>query len=107
MPYVDPVTEHAGVVRISTFTTDGERWARLIEVLQGMSEQARAAEGCFGSQVCSIEDQPDAIAVVSRWRSLGDVDAFLAGRTEGARSALQDLLTGPPSTQYFTSLTTQ
>ncbi len=101
------MTDHAGVVRISTFTTDGERWARLIETLHRMSEAARAAEGCFGSQVCSIEDQPDAIAVVSRWRSRHDLDTFLAERTEAALSALEDLVSSPPTTQLLTSLSAE
>ena len=89
------------------FSTDGERWGRLIEVLHGMSDQARGAEGCFGSQVCSVEDRPDAIAVVSRWRSHHDLDAFLAERNEAALAALQDLLSSPPTTQLLTSLSVE
>src|SRR3954464_7678287 len=77
-PTLTRVTEHAGVVQISTFSTDGDRWGQLIGSLHRMSEQARGAAGCFGAQVCSVEDHPDAVAVVSRWRSQNDLDSFLS-----------------------------
>ena len=94
-------------MRISTFSTDGERWAALIELLHRMGSAARSAEGCFGAQVCSVEDRPDTLAVVSRWRSRQDLDAFLAERTPAALSELEDLLNGPPATQHLTSLSPQ
>lgn len=104
MPYVDPVTEHAGVVQITTFSTDGDRWSQLIASLHQMSEQARGAEGCFGAQVCSVEDRPDAVAVVSRWRSRADLDGWLSQSGGSAEASAEELTGGPPTTQTLTSL---
>ena len=104
MAYGDSMTEHAGVVQISTFSTDGDRWAQLIQALHRMSEEARGAEGCFGAQVCSVEDHPDAVTVVSRWRSRNDLDGWLAQGGGPAGAAAEELASGPPATQTLTSL---
>jgi quinol monooxygenase YgiN len=101
------VTDHAGVVQIATFSTDGDRWGQLIASLHQMSEHARAAEGCFGAQVCSVEDRPDAVAVVSRWRSRADLDGWLSGGGESAEGAAEELAAGPPAKQTLTSLSPQ
>ncbi len=98
------MTEHAGVVRITTFPTDENRRARLVESLLRVSEEVRAAEGCFGAQVCSVEDRPDAVAAVSRWRSRGDLDAYLAAHGADIESAVAGMLSGTPETDHFTSL---
>lgn len=94
------MTEHAGVVRITTYTTDAERWAQLIDALHRLSDEVRGAEGCFGAQVCSVEDRPDAVAVVSRWRSHPDLDSYLSAE----RQPVDDLVTGGPETVHLTSL---
>ena len=94
------MTEHAGVVRITTYTTDADRWAALIDSLHRLSDEVRDAEGCFGAQVCSVEDRPDAVAVVSRWRSRGDLDAHLSSEPVPD----DELVTGPPETVHLTSL---
>ena len=98
------MTEHAGVVRITTFTTDDARRDRLVESLQQMCEDARNAEGCFGAQVCSVEFRPEAVAVVSRWRSGRSVDVYLAAHGEEVRSGVKELVTTPPETVHLTSL---
>jgi quinol monooxygenase YgiN len=94
------MTEHAGVVRITTYTTDADRWAQLIDALHRLSDEVRDVEGCFGAQVCSVEDRPDAVAVVSRWRSRGDLDAYLSAE----RAQLEELADGSPETVHLTSL---
>ena len=101
------MSEHAGVVQITTFSTDGERWAQLIASLHQLAERARGAEGCFGAQVCSDEDRPDAVAVVSRWRSHADLDGWLAQAGESAEEAAEELASGPTIMQTLTSLSPQ
>ena len=101
------MTEHASVVQITTFTTDADRWGPLIESLHRMSDEVRGVEGCFGAQVCSVEDRPDAIAVVSRWRSRGDLDGYLSAQGEQVGAATEELVTGPPETLHLTSLSPQ
>jgi quinol monooxygenase YgiN len=94
------MTEHAGVVRITTYTTDADRWAQLIDALHRRSDEVRDAEGCFGAQVCSVEDRPDAVAVVSRWRSRNDLDSYLSS----AGASVEELADGSPETAHLTSL---
>lgn len=106
-PTLTRVTDHAGVVQITTFSTDGDRWAQLIASLHQMSEQARGTEGCFGAQVCSDEDRPDAVAVVSRWRSRTDLDGWLSQGGESATAAAEELAGGPAAMQTLTSLSPQ
>ena len=89
-----------------TFSTDVDRWSQLIASLHQMAEQARDAEGCFGGQVCSDEDRPDAVAVVSRWRSRNDLDGWLSRSGEKAAAAAEELAGGPPIMQTLTSLST-
>jgi heme-degrading monooxygenase HmoA len=98
------VTEHAGVVQIATFTTDADQWGQLIQALHRLSEEARGAEGCFGAQVCSVEDHPDAVAVVSRWRSQGSLDAWLLDGGESTRIRAEELAGAPAALQTLTSL---
>jgi heme-degrading monooxygenase HmoA len=43
--------------------------------LKDRAENLRAAEGNFGSQVCDLDDEPGAVALVSRWRSRHDLEA--------------------------------
>lgn len=106
-PTFTGVTEHAGVVQITTFSTDGDRWGQLIASLHEMAEQARGAEGCFGAQVCSDEDRPDSVAVVSRWRSRADLDTWLSQSGASAEAAAGELAGGPPTAQTLTSLSQQ
>jgi heme-degrading monooxygenase HmoA len=54
-----------------------------------------------------VEDRPDAVAVVSRWRSHGDLDGWLSQAGATASAAAEELAGGPPATQTLTSLSPQ
>jgi heme-degrading monooxygenase HmoA len=69
------MTEHASVLRIAVFAPPDDGRDELVRALKNRAENLRAAEGNFGSQVCDLEDEPDAVALVSRWRSRHDLQA--------------------------------
>jgi heme-degrading monooxygenase HmoA len=68
------MTEHAAVLRIVVFAR-ADDGGDLVGRLNSRAQQLRGAGGNFGSQVCEIEDEPGAVALVSRWRSRQDLDA--------------------------------
>lgn len=96
--------EHAGVVRVTTFATDDTHRGRLIQALNRISEELRSVDGCFGSQVCSVDERPAAVAAVSRWRSNSDLDGHLSRRGESIAEAVGGLLVEAPQAVHFTSL---
>ncbi len=69
------MTEHASVLRIAVFAVPNDGRDELVRALKDRAEHLRSAEGNFGSQVCDVEDEPGALALVSRWRSRQDLGA--------------------------------
>ena len=72
------MAEHASVIRVIRFKpADGKR-DELISTLERGAEQIRQMQGCFGVQVCTIQEAPDEVASISRWASQSALDEFYA-----------------------------
>jgi quinol monooxygenase YgiN len=97
------VAEHAHVIRVTAYSPADGRRQDVAAACRATSERARDADGCFGAQVCDMEEQPDGIAVVSRWRDRASLDAFLAASAPRLEE-LASLLSGPPVTVHYVSV---
>jgi quinol monooxygenase YgiN len=97
------VAEHASVIRVIRFKPAPGKRDELISVLERGAEQIRQMEGCFGIQVCAIQEARDEVASISRWASQAAVDAFLRA-TEPQRGDLNALVSAPPVTEHLTPL---
>ena len=70
------MTERAAIIDVSRYhSAPGQREA-LLDVMRRMASKAAAAEGCFGAQVCESDQDPEALAAVSRWASRAAMEAF-------------------------------
>jgi quinol monooxygenase YgiN len=96
------VAEHAHVIRVTAFAPADGRREDVAAACRATSERARDADGCFGAQVCDMEEQPDGIAVVSRWRDRASLDAFVEANADGL-GQLAAMLSGPPVTVHYVS----
>lgn len=97
------MSEHASVVRVTTFVPAEGRRQELIQHLAEMAVGVRQQDGCFGAQICEPDDQPDAVTVISRWRD----EAALGSLREGAGTGMEQvsaLVAGPPATTHFRSI---
>ncbi len=97
------MSEHAQLIRISTMHPAEGRRQDLIGLAERIADQARPLPGCFGLQVCSVREEPEAVAVVSRWKdaaAVAGLEAMLADITDRER----DLLREPPMTYHLTPL---
>ena len=75
------MAEHAGVVRITTLVpADGQR-EELIDACRQFDVRALDADGCYGAQVCEVAEDPDTVAVISRWRDRASLDTFVTAAT--------------------------
>jgi quinol monooxygenase YgiN len=64
-------------------------------------ERAAAADGCFGAQTCTVDEDPDAVVAISRWRDRRSLEAFQAA--EGVSPPIRAgdvLIDGPVTRQY-------
>ena len=94
------MTEHATIIRVSRFqAAQGKRADVEALLVDGLAE-LRAAEGCFGAQLCTVREKQDELAVVSRWSSNSALDRYLQNRTANV-SMFRDALAAPPETQHF------
>ena len=64
-------------------------------------ERAAAADGCFGAQTCTADEDPDAVVAISRWRDRHSLEAFEAA--EGGSPAIRvgDVLIDAPVTRQY------
>jgi len=97
------MAEHASVVRIIRFRPAPERRADLTTRLKTRLDQIRQLEGCFGAQVCTIQEEPDVVAVISRWASQSALDQFLSSMT-AERAEVAAMSAVPPTTETFVSV---
>jgi quinol monooxygenase YgiN len=99
------MAEHARLVRLTRFYPDDSQRQAAISEMQALVDRYRDVEGCFGAQVCTIEEEPGAVAVISRWES-AEALRRLQG-TDAARDVqdrLARVLTQPGKTEHFTSV---
>lgn len=75
----EAVTSHdgAGVIRIATLTAQDGRMPALLRAAQINAQEARAQPGCLSAEVGTMPDDAVHLVVVSRWRSVDDLTAFL------------------------------
>lgn len=98
------MVEHASVVRVTYFhPADGKR-EDVLAALRQVAETARTAEGSFGAQPCTAQDEPEAVVVVSRWRSEADMEAYFVQHGAGINASVGPLCAAPPRSLLFTSL---
>ena len=97
------MAEHANVVRIASFRPGADRRAELLDRLKSGIDGIRQMEGCFGAQICSVEGDPEVVAVISRWASRSALDQFLSSTTT-QRAEAAAMTTEPPKTETYTSM---
>ena len=95
------MTEHAGLIQVTTFRPAPGRRDEVLVLCAQTQERAAAADGCFGAQTCTVDEDPDAIVAISRWRDRRSLEAFRAA--EGGSPAIRagDVLTGAPVTRQY------
>lgn len=95
------MTEHAGLIQVTTFRPAPGRRDEVLALCAESQERAAAADGCFGAQTCAVDEDPDAVAAISRWRDRHSLEAFQAA--EGASPPIlpADVLTGVGVTRQY------
>src|SRR5699024_1503392 len=99
------MSEHAQTVRVAAFSSVDGRRDELVTALESVARDASDADGCFGAQVCEIAEEPDVLAVLSRWESRSAVDTFTQEYAERAQDAVAGLTSGPATVLHYESLT--
>lgn len=94
------MAEHASVIRVSRFQAAPGKREDVRALLIGGLAELQAAEGCFGAQLCTLREDQDKLAVVSRWASNSALDHYLQHRTANV-STFRDTLAAPPQTEHF------
>jgi heme-degrading monooxygenase HmoA len=73
----------------------------VLAVCAGTQERAAAAHGCFGAQTCTVDEDPDAVAAISRWRDRHSLEAFQAAEGGSPPIRVGDVLTAVPVTRQY------
>src|SRR2546421_10168041 len=90
------MTEQAGLIQVTTFRAAPGRRDEVLALCAQTQERAAVADGCFGAQTCTVDEDPDAVAAISRWRDRRSLEAFQAA--EGGSTPVREgdvLLDGP------------
>jgi quinol monooxygenase YgiN len=96
--------EHAGVVRVTTFTATDGNTAGLLEAVRSNARDATQAPGCFGAQVTRVREHPESLAVISRWRDRDALDAFLGRHEALAHRRVGGFTSGGPVALHYEAL---
>jgi len=95
------MTEHAGLIQVTTFRAAPGRRDEVLALCTQTQQHAAAADGCFGAQACTVDEDPDAVAAISRWRDRRSLEAFqAAGGGSPAIPAGDVLIEAPVTRQY-------
>src|SRR5438067_4603325 len=97
------MAEHANVIRLARFHPAPGQRQELLDRLQSGVDGIRQRDGCFGAQVCTLREHPDAAVVISRWASQAALDQFLSDTT-AQRAEAAGLSAEPPTTETFVSI---
>lgn len=60
--------EHAHVIRVAKYRADPGMRDELLARMRELSTAMRELPGLFGAQVCAINEAPEWVALISRWR---------------------------------------
>src|SRR5436190_23901072 len=95
------MAEHAGLIQVTTFRPAPGRRDELLALCAETQERAAAADGCFGAQTCTADEDPDAVVAISRWRDRqpGGIPGRRGG---GPPTAVRDVLTDMPAIRQYT-----
>ena len=63
------MAEHARIVRLARYRPQPGSAEELRDALQALAEGMRGIPGLFGAQVCRIREDPDWMALVTRWEN--------------------------------------
>ena len=97
------MAEHANVVRVARFRPAPGRREELVNRLQSGADGIRQRDGCFGAQICTVGEDPDAVVVISRWANQTALEQFLSD-TAAQRAEAAALTSEPPRTETFVSI---
>lgn len=87
------MAEHASVVDVSRYYPAEGKRDGLLNAMRNLVETVSSAPGCFGSQICTSDRDPEALIAVSRWESAGALQSFAEDpEFVTQRQALSDLL---------------
>ncbi len=98
------MAEHATVVDVSRYYPAEGKHDQLLDAMHRLAAAAAEAQGCFGSQVCTSDRDPDALIAVSRWESAGALQGFAENpEFVSQRQGLADLLGRPAEREHLSS----
>lgn len=98
------MADHATVVDVSRYYPAEGKREGLLNAMRRLADTVSKVPGCFGSQICTSDQDPDALIAVSRWesgaalQSFADSPAFVE-----ERQGLQDLLGKESVREHLTS----
>ena len=95
------MTEHAGLIQVTTFRPSPGRRDEVLALCAQSQEHAAAADGCFGAQTCTVDEDPDAVAAISRWRDRRSLQAFRAAGGGSPQIQAGDVLIEAPVTRRY------
>ena len=95
------MTERAGLIQVTTFRPAPGRRDEVLALCAETQQRAAAADGCFGAQTCTVDEDPDAVAAISRWRDRHSLEAFQAAEGGSPAIRVRDVLTDVPVTRRY------
>jgi len=95
------MTEHAGLIQVTTFRPAPGRRDEVLALCAQTQERAAAADGCFGAQTCTVDEDPDAVVAISRWRGRPSLEAFQAAEGGSPPIGVRDVLTDMPVIRQY------
>jgi quinol monooxygenase YgiN len=61
------MAEHARIIRVAKYRPQPGAVEELRDALRALAEGMRGLAGLFGAQVCRLSEDPEWLALVSRW----------------------------------------
>jgi quinol monooxygenase YgiN len=95
------MTEHAGLIQVITFRPAPGRRDEVLALCAETQERAAAADGCFGAQTSTVDEDPDAVVAISRWRDRHSLEAFQAAEGGSPPIRVGDVLIDVPVTRQY------
>ncbi len=96
------VSDHAHMIRVTVFRPKAGSRDDLAALSEAMAERIRKIEGCYGVQVCDVREEPDWLAVISRWENPANLDRVDSVASQGERERAASLLAEQPRVYHLT-----